>query len=118
MKIKKAVITAAGMGMRILPFSSSVSKEMLSVIQKTERGHFIKPYIQFIFENLYENGIREFCVVLGRDKNELLNNFSSDWKFVEYLKRLGKNNFTGELIERELKEGEEFRLTFAIQEGW
>lgn len=96
MKIKKAVITAAGMGTRILPFSSSVSKEMLPVIQKTERGVFVKPYVQFIFENLYKNGIKEFCVVLGRNKNELLNYFTPDWKLVEYLERLGKNNFADE----------------------
>ena len=68
-KIKKAVITAAGIGSRVLPFSFSVSKEMLPVIIKTERGHIIKPFIQYIFEKLYNHGIREFCFVFGKNKN-------------------------------------------------
>ena len=96
-KIKKVVITAAGIGSRVLPWSKSVSKEMLPVIVKTGKGRFIKPFIQFVFEKLYENGIDEFCFVIGRNKAELINHFSPDWKLVDLLEESGKTEIAQEL---------------------
>lgn len=42
MKIKKAVIPAAGLGTRVLPASKAMPKEMLSIVDK--------PAIQYIVE--------------------------------------------------------------------
>jgi len=92
MRIKKAVITAAGFGTRVLPFSKSVPKEMLPIIIKDGKKYIVKPYIQFIFENLYDNGIREFCFVLGKNKSEIVEHFTLDYPFVEYLEKKGKSN--------------------------
>ena len=49
MKIKKAVIPAAGLGTRVLPASKSVPKEMLNIVDK--------PAIQYIVEEAAAAGI-------------------------------------------------------------
>ncbi|OYT27277.1 MAG: hypothetical protein B6U95_06410, partial [Thermofilum sp. ex4484_82] len=61
--IKKAVITAAGLGTRLLPYTKEIPKEMLPIFCKTPRGVFLKPAIQLIFEQLYDSGVREFCFI-------------------------------------------------------
>ena len=74
----KAVITCAGMGTRLLPFTKELPKEMAPVFYHTENGIQIKPLIQLIFENLYDVGIREFCFVTGKTKRAIENHFTPD----------------------------------------
>lgn len=52
MKIKKAVIPAAGLGTRVLPASKSMPKEMLPIVDK--------PAIQYIVEEAVKSGIEVF----------------------------------------------------------
>lgn len=49
----KAVITCAGKGTRLLPFSKELPKEMAPIFTKGQNGIEIKPLLQQIFENLY-----------------------------------------------------------------
>ena len=49
MKIRKAVIPAAGLGTRVLPASKSIPKEMLPIVDK--------PVIQYIVEEAVKAGI-------------------------------------------------------------
>ena len=51
MKIKKAVIPAAGLGTRVLPASKSMPKEMLPIVDK--------PAIQYIVEEAVKSGIED-----------------------------------------------------------
>ena len=74
----KAVITCAGMGTRLLPFTKELPKEMAPVFYYTENGVQMKPLIQLIFENLYDVGIREFCFVTGKTKRAIENHFTPD----------------------------------------
>ena len=55
----KAVITAAGLGTRMLPASKEIPKEMFPAPFKGE----FKPIIQVIFEQLFERGVRDFVIV-------------------------------------------------------
>lgn len=60
MNIRKAVITAAGRGVRLYPASDTVQKGMLPFI---DRDGLNKPLIQIIAEEALDSGIEEICVV-------------------------------------------------------
>ena len=60
MKVRKAVIPAAGLGTRMLPATKSVPKEMLSLVNK--------PAIQYIVEEAANSGIEDILIITNRDK--------------------------------------------------
>jgi UTP--glucose-1-phosphate uridylyltransferase len=62
MQVKKAVITAAGRGVRLFPAADTVQKAMLPLV---DRDGLSKPVIQIIAEEALESGIQEICVVCG-----------------------------------------------------
>ncbi len=66
-KVKKAVIPAAGFGTRLLPATKSQPKEMLPV--------FDKPVIQYVVEEAYEAGIKDFLIITGRHKRAIEDHF-------------------------------------------
>ena len=63
MKIRKAVIPAAGLGTRVLPASKSIPKEMLPIVDK--------PVIQYIVEEAVKAGITEILIITGRGKGAI-----------------------------------------------
>jgi len=69
MKIKKAVIPAAGLGTRFLPVTKSVPKEMLPIVDK--------PTIQIIIEEIVAAGIEDILIITGRNKGIIVNHFDS-----------------------------------------
>lgn len=60
MQVRKAVITAAGRGIRQYPASDTVQKAMLPLV---DRDGLTKPLIQIIAEEAFESGIEEICIV-------------------------------------------------------
>ena len=82
----QAVITAGGLGTRMLPISKEIPKEMLPVPVNGE----LKPIIQVIFEQLFDQGIRDFIVVVSRSKRVIEDYFTPDYDFLDYLEREGK----------------------------
>lgn len=68
-KITKAVIPAAGLGTRFLPFTKSIPKEMLPIVDK--------PTIQYIIEEIVASGITDILIVIGRNKDVLVNHFDN-----------------------------------------
>src|SRR2546422_3107762 len=86
-----ALITAGGIGTRLLPFSKEIPKEMLPIIAHDGDGSLeLKPLVQAIFEQLYTAGIRNFYIVVGRGKRAIEDHFSPDPRFLEYLEKKGK----------------------------
>jgi len=65
MKVKKAVILAAGLGTRMLPATKAVPKELLNIADK--------PAIQYIIEELTASGIEDILVVISRGKEAIQN---------------------------------------------
>jgi len=86
----RAVVTAGGVGTRLLPATKEIPKEMFPVFDAYEGEVVVKPVIQIIFERLYDVGVREFCFVVGRGKRVIEDHFTPDWQFVEWLRRRGK----------------------------
>jgi UTP--glucose-1-phosphate uridylyltransferase len=83
--IKKVVITAAGLGTRLLPMSKELPKEMMPLFLKGRNGLVLKPALQAIFEQLYSFGFRDFCFVVGRGKRAIVDHFTPDWRYVDLL---------------------------------
>ncbi|GGE23080.1 UTP--glucose-1-phosphate uridylyltransferase [Marinithermofilum abyssi] len=82
MRVKKAVIPAAGMGTRFLPATKALPKEMLPIIAK--------PAIQFIVEEAVTSGIQEILIITGRGKQAIENHFDKSFELEMLLERREK----------------------------
>lgn len=82
MKVKKAVIPAAGLGTRFLPSTKAQPKEMLNI--------FDKPSIQYIVEEAVEAGIEDILIILGRNKKSIEDHFDKSYELEDKLKSKGK----------------------------
>ena len=60
MQVKKAVVTAAGRGVRLYPAADTVQRAMLPLV---DRDGLAKPIIQIIAEEAMASGIEEICVI-------------------------------------------------------
>jgi len=90
MTVRKAVITAGGLGTRLLPATKETPKEMLPLFTFNEsEGVYLKPVVQVVFESLYEVGFRDFCFVVGRSKRAVEDHFTPDYQFVHLLEEKG-----------------------------
>lgn len=70
MKVRKAVIPAAGLGTRFLPVTKAMPKEMLPIVDK--------PTIQFIVEEAKASGIEDILIVTGKSKRAIEDHFDSN----------------------------------------
>ena len=61
MKVRKAVIPAAGLGTRVLPATKAMPKEMLTIVDK--------PAIQYIVEEAVKSGITDILIITNRGKD-------------------------------------------------
>lgn len=82
MKVKKAVIPAAGLGTRMLPATKSVPKEMLPILDK--------PAIDYIVEEAVASGIEDILIITNRGKGAIEDYFDYAPDLEESLKRAGK----------------------------
>ncbi len=83
MRVKKAIIPAAGLGTRFLPATKSQPKEMLPIVDK--------PTIQYIVEEAVASGIEQILIITGRNKKSIEDHFD---KSVELEKELEEKNKT------------------------
>lgn len=70
MPIRKAVFPVAGMGTRLLPATKSQPKEMLPV------GY--KPVVQYVVEEMVDQGLSKFLFITGRKKRSIEDHFDAD----------------------------------------
>ncbi len=85
MRVRKAVIPAAGLGTRMLPITRAQPKEMLPVVHK--------PVIQYVVEEAYHSGIREILIITGKHKRAIEDHFDRNDlpkkdRFTEELERI------------------------------
>ena len=91
MKIRKAVIPAAGLGTRVLPATKAMPKEMLPIVDK--------PAIQYIVEEAVAAGIEDILIITGRNKEILEDHFDRSPELEAHLARGGKQKMLDECIE-------------------
>ncbi len=82
MRIRKAVIPAAGLGTRMLPATKTVPKEMLPLVDK--------PVIQYIIEEAVESGIEDILIVTNRAKSAMDDYFDYYPELEDRLSKAGK----------------------------
>lgn len=82
MKVKKAVILAAGLGTRVLPATKAMPKEMLPIADK--------PAIQYIVEEVARAGIEDVLIVLSRGKSIVEDHFDRSPELERALSKPGK----------------------------
>lgn len=82
MKVRKAVIPAAGLGTRFLPATKAQPKEMLPIVDK--------PTIQYIIEEAAAAGIEDIIVVTGRNKRSIEDHFDRSIELEMELEKDGK----------------------------
>lgn len=92
--ITKVIIPAAGLGTRLLPATKEQAKEMLPILTKDSSGRIcLTPFLQLVFEQLYDHGFREMCFVVGREKRSIEDHFTIDEDFMDYLRRKNKTEY-------------------------
>lgn len=83
MKVKKAIIPAAGLGTRFLPATKAQPKEMLPIVDK--------PTIQYIIEEAVASGIEEILIITGRNKKCIEDHFDKSIELELELEKAGKS---------------------------
>lgn len=89
MRIRKAIIPAAGLGTRFLPATKAQPKEMLPIVDK--------PTIQFIIEEAISSGIEDILIITGRGKRAIEDHFDRSLELEEELEKKGKLELLGQV---------------------
>ena len=90
MKIRKAVIPAAGLGTRVLPASKAMPKEMLSIVDK--------PAIQYIVEESERSGIDDILIITSRGKTTVEDHFDRSPELEQRLLAAGKTELYEQMV--------------------
>ena len=89
MKIRKAIIPAAGLGTRVLPASKALPKEMLPIVDK--------PAIQYIVEEAVKAGITDILIITNRGKGVIEDHFDHSIELEAMLKKRGNTEMLQQL---------------------
>lgn len=89
MKVRKAIIPAAGLGTRFLPATKAMPKEMLPIVDK--------PTIQYIVEEAVESGIEDIIIVTGKGKRAIEDHFDHSFELEHNLLEKGKLDLLSEV---------------------
>ncbi len=91
MKVRKAIIPAAGFGTRVLPATKSMPKEMFPIVDK--------PTIQYIVEEAVASGITDILIITNRGKGVIEDHFDYSPELEANLKNSGKDDFLKQVHE-------------------
>ena len=83
MKVRKAIIPAAGLGTRLLPATKAMAKEMLPIVDV--------PTIQFLVEEAKAAGIEAMLIITGKGKRPIEDHFDSVPELEQVLKKRHKD---------------------------
>jgi len=89
MKVRKAIIPAAGLGTRFLPATKAQPKEMLPIVDK--------PTLQYIIEEAINSGIEEILIITGRNKKSIEDHFDKSVELELELEAKGKEELLKEV---------------------
>lgn len=88
-KVRKAVIPAAGLGTRFLPYTKAEPKEMLPIVDT--------PTIQYIIEEALSSGIEDILVITGHNKKSIEDHFDKSYELEAELEKAGKEEMLKEV---------------------
>ncbi|MCA9380305.1 hypothetical protein KC675_03960 [Candidatus Dojkabacteria bacterium] len=105
MKIKKAVITAAGYGTRFFPLTKTIQKEMLPILDR--------PIIDYVVNDCLMAGVEEIIFIVKENDTQLQHFYSESLQVKAYLERMGKMDKYPELEKLHQKA----KFTFVTQKS-
>ena len=82
MKVRKAIIPAAGLGTRMLPIARIIPKEMFPIVDR--------PAISFLVEEAAKSGITDVLIITGRDKDSIEDYFDYSIEYDDVLAAKGR----------------------------
>jgi UTP--glucose-1-phosphate uridylyltransferase len=91
MKVRKAVIPAAGFGTRFLPATKAQPKEMLNVVDK--------PLIQYSVEEAVGSGIQHIAIITSRGKTAMMDHFDQSPELEHFLEAKKKDELLAQVKE-------------------
>ena len=91
MKVRKAIIPAAGLGTRFLPATKAQPKEMLPIVDK--------PTIQYIIEEAVASGIEDILIITGRGKRAIEDHFDRSLELEEELRKKNKEDLLAQVLD-------------------
>ena len=91
MRVKKAIIPAAGLGTRFLPATKAMPKEMLPIVDK--------PTIQYIVEEAIASGIEDIIIVTGKHKRSIEDHFDHAFELEDTLLKKGKMDMLDSVLQ-------------------
>lgn len=89
MKVRKAVIPAAGFGTRFLPATKSQPKEMLPIVDT--------PVIQYVIQECVDSGIEDILMVIGKSKRAIEEHFDRNFELESELAEKKKTELLSEI---------------------
>lgn len=90
MRVRKAIIPAAGFGTRFLPATKAMPKEMMPIVDK--------PAIEFVVEEAIAAGIESILIVTGKNKRAIEDHFDHVMELELNLKEKGKNEALEDVV--------------------
>ncbi len=81
----KTVLTAAGKGTRLLPFTKEMPKEMMPIFSSNTKQKNVLPLLQYVYEQLYSMNFRDYCFVVGREKRSIEDHFTPHESYLKEL---------------------------------
>lgn len=87
--VRKAVITAAGLGSRFLPATKAQPKEMLPIVDT--------PVIQYVVEEAVRAGITDILIITGRGKQSIEDHFDHQMELDAILRERGQADMADRL---------------------
>ena len=91
MRVRKAIIPAAGLGTRVLPASKACPKEMLNIVDK--------PAIQYIVEEAVKAGITDILIITNRGKDIIEDHFDHSIELEVMLEKRGNDKLLSTIKE-------------------
>jgi UTP--glucose-1-phosphate uridylyltransferase len=89
MDINKVIIPAAGLGTRFLPYSKSIPKEMLPILNK--------PAMHYIVQEAFQSGIKHLSLITNRSKHSIEDYFDTTPGLFSTLKDIEKENLLSDI---------------------
>ena len=90
MKVRKAVIPAAGLGTRVLPATKSMPKEMLTIVDKHA--------IEYIVEEAVRSGNTDILIITNRGKGVIEDHFDRSPELEDRLLASGKKDVYDQVV--------------------
>src|SRR5689334_10016217 len=89
MRVRKAVIPAAGLGTRFLPATKAIPKEMLPIVDV--------PTLQLVVDEAVRAGITDVIVINGRNKGAIEDHFDHAYELEHTLRERGNKDLLAQV---------------------